>query len=321
MTTSSHDERRDDRRRATGASRSFPGMAAGRRWCAAAALVAAACGGRSPAPIGNVGGGAIGHVHDDVDGDGTPDTVTLAGRTVTMGKVSLQLPDDVGAETARVVDLGPAAYVAIESTPEDEEDATPEWALFAWQGGALVLIGYTPAGELPGDGTVRAESSNCGQETTYVYRVVDGAMTLDEDATVVAGIYREDECAACPHVLVATGGRLHFVGEALRNLSSPTLEAEDALPLPPVDGQRELVVVLAEVKPETTYLDSLVVDFGGARVSPRACVGAACAVDGRYEVFSAWERRRFVFDVPAGFVGVPVLYARGYYVRFTSTGP
>lgn len=284
------------------------------------ALALAACGGKHVEPIGNTQGGGPGaHVRDDVDGDGRADTVSLSGRTITMGKVSVNVSDsieDAPDGTARIVDLGPRAYVAFEWLPEEEEDPPLEWFLYEWRQGTLVPIGSMPAGDLPGDGTVVSSISGCGQETTYRYRVVDGKIEFDEKTV---GTFLEDECFACPHVLVNTGDGLRFVGEALRNLSSPALETEDALPLPPIAGQRELTVVLAEVKPETTYLDSLVVDFGGVRVSPRACAGAACAADGQYEIFTVRERRRFVFDVPPGFAGTPVLYARGYYVRFASS--
>ena len=86
-------------------------------------------------------------------------------------------------------------------------------------------------------------------------------------------------------------------------------------------GTRALVVILEEVKPETTYLDALAVEFGGVRVAPRGCAagGAACAADGAPEVFTLGERRRFVFDVPAGFAGAPVLFAHGYYQPFAPT--
>ena len=42
-------------------------------------------------------------------------------------------------------------------------------------------------------------------------------------------------------------------------------------------------------------------------------------VDDAPEVIALGQRRRFVFDVPAGFAGAPVLYARGYYQPFAAS--
>ena len=279
-------------------------------------LVIAACGGTPAAPVANRGG-AAGHVAGDVDGDGRPDEVTFADDTVTLNGQSLTIPAwDHTAASARVVELGGQAVIAVASQI-NEDDLT--WGIIQHDGVGLrwigdVFLGGEPSpDELPGDGTIRATIGNCGQSTTLSYTIRPGVIDKAERTT---GTYALDQCAACPYVLVETGAGLRFVGESLRNLAGPARAAEDALALPVLTaGQRELVVVLAEVKPETTYLDALTVDFGGARVAPRAC-GAACTVDGQPEVFTLGERRRFVFDVPAGFAGAPVLYARGYYQPF-----
>ena len=42
-----------------------------------------------------------------------------------------------------------------------------------------------------------------------------------------------------------------------------------------------------------------------------------CARD-HHQRHALGQRRRFVFDVPAGFAGAPVLYARGYYQPFAA---
>ncbi len=282
-------------------------------------LVLAACGGKSAAPPANRGG-AAGHVPGDVDGDGRADQVTFADNTVTLNGLSLTVPPwDHNPAGARVVELGGQAVIAVESQI-NEDDLS--WGIIQHDGSGLRWIGDVFLGgeptpdELPGDGTIRATIGNCGQSTALTYTIRPGVIDKAERTT---GVYDLALCAACPYVLVDTGAGLRFVGESLRNLAGPDRAAEDALALPVIAaGQRELVVVLEEAKPETTYLDALSVDFGGVRVAPRAC-GAACVVDGAPEVFTLGQRRRFVFDVPAGFAGAPVLYARGYYVPFAPT--
>lgn len=277
----------------------------------------AACGGKSTPAVGNNGPSAA-HVADDVDGDGQADTATLADGVITLGAITFPLPTDLGWEVAgvKVVDLGTEAVVVIENQMI-EDDLT--WRVLQFRDGALHDVGEVfhgndvQAGSMPGDGTIHTRGGNCGQETTSVYRIIDGRVARDTKTT---GTYDDSQCAACPYVAVDTAAGAVFVGESLRNLAGAHRATEDALTLPALaPGQRELVVHLFETKPETTYLDGLAVDFGGVRVAPRDC-GAVCTADGAAEVFALGERRRFVFDVPAGFTGAPVLYAHGYYQPF-----
>ena len=280
----------------------------------------AACGGKSAPTVGNTGP-ATAHVTDDVDGDGQADTATLADGVVTLGAVTFPVPTDLGWQVAgvRVVDLGTEAVVVIENEIM-EDDLT--WRILQFRDGALHDVGEAFLGNglapeaLPGDGTIRVGAGNCGQHTDIVYSIIDGRIARDEKTT---GTYDETQCAACPYVAVDTAAGAVFVGESLRNLAGAHRATEDALTLPAIaPGQRELVVHLFETKPETTYLDGLAVDFGGVRVAPRGC-GAVCTADGTADVFTLGERRRFVFDVPTGFTGAPVLYAHGYYQPFAPT--
>ena len=277
----------------------------------------AACGGKSSPAVGN-SGPSTAHVADDVDGDGKADTATLADGVITLGAVTFPLPTDLGWEVAgvKVVELGTEAVVVIENEIM-EDDLT--WRVLQFRDGALhdvgeAFLGNGPGPEaFPGDGSIHVGTGNCGQHTALVYRIIDGRIARDETTT---GTYDDRQCAACPYVAVDTASGAVFVGESLRNLAGAHRATEDALTLPALaPGQRELVVHLFETKPETTHLDGLAVDFGGTRVTPRDC-GAVCTADGAADVFTLGERRRFVFDVPAGFSGAPVLYAHGYYQPF-----
>jgi hypothetical protein len=283
-------------------------------------LSLAACGSKSKPPTGNTGGTAA--TPGDVDGDGKADEVTFADGVVTVAGATYTVPADTfSGVAAHVVDLGTETVVVVDSEIMEDDLS---WHVLRFHDGALhhvgdVFLGGDPGPEgLPGDGTIHAHLGNCGQSTEVVYRITDGKIAKTETTT---GTYDENQCAACPYVLVDTGDGLAFVGESLRNLVGRDRATEDTLALPALSGQRELVVVLSEVKPETTFLDAIAVDFDGTLVAPRACAapGSACAADGDHEVFTLGERRRFVFDVPAGFTGRPLLRARGYYEPFSPT--
>ena len=283
-----------------------------RKLALATVVVAAACGGKSQPATTNLGG--AGAVPGDIDRDGAADEVSFADGVVTVGKLAYTVPADFNPVAAKAVDLGTETVVAVQAEIM-EDDLT--WRILQFRDGELHEIGDVFLGSEPDpadvhDGTITARLGNCGQSTTVVYTIGDGKIEKSETTT---GTYDESQCAACPYVFADTGAGFGFAGESLRNLVGAGAAAEDTLVLPAVTG-REVVVVLAEVKPETTYLDAIALDFGGTRVAPRACDGPACAADGVAEVFTLGERRRFVFDVPAGFTGRPVLHATGYYQPF-----
>ncbi len=278
----------------------------------------AACGSSSKPAVSNTGGATA--VAGDLDRDGKADQVALADGVVTAAGVSFTLPADYPGVGARLVDLGTETVVAVDSEVVEDD---LRWRILQFRDGALhdlgeVFVGGEPeAADLPGDGTIHARHGNCGQSTTLVYRVTDGKLDKSETTT---GTYDVDQCTACPYVFVDTADGTVFVGESLRNLVGRARQTEDALALPAVAAdQRTLVVTLAEVKAETTFLDAIAVDFDGVIVAPRACDGAACTSDDRHDVFTIGERRRFVFDVPVGFSGQPVLRTRGYYEPFAPT--
>lgn len=234
--------------------------------------------------------------------------VTLADHRVTVDGLTYTIPDDFAAVAAHLVDLGPEVVVAVEREVV-EDDLT--WRILARRDGALVSLGDIFLGraprpdEIPRDGTIRARAYNCGQVTDFVYRIARDRIETTEHTS---GTYDGSTCAACPYVLVDTGAGLRFVGESLRNVVGAAHATEDALALPAIaPGLRELVVVLSEVKPETTHLDGLALELAGRRIAPRAFAPT---------VFARGEQRRFVFDLPPGATGTPTLYARGYYDPF-----
>ncbi len=279
------------------------------------ALAAAACGGtKTETTTVNTTAAPSAHVANDLNADGTADTATFDAGAVTAAGASFTVPADWEATGARVIELGGQAAVVVSSSVVEDDLV---WHVLLWQDGTLVDAGSAfVVGEetatFPGDGTFRVETGNCGQSSTLTYRIDGGKVVKDEQTT---GTFDESMCAACPYIFVGTGASRVFVGESLRNLVGPAQASEDALVLPAVAlGQTEIIVTVAEVKAETTYLDALAVEFDGVRVAPSAGPAAAMAADGAPTVIDLGERRRFAFAVPAGFSGSPVLHARGYYL-------
>lgn len=259
-------------------------------------------------------------VAGDLDGDGAADaaTIDLVGQTVAAGGLTFRyagLPGigEAGDEivAARVIDVGPEALVALEHrTIEDDQ----RWELLAVRGGVLTLLGkvFIGGGEptLPGNGTMIITHANCGQRVTTTVTVGDVALDMRDD---VVGTYDNDDCAACPYVFQFAGGVGAMRGESLRNLVGADAEATDELALAPAaDGV--VTVQLAEVKPETTYLDRIALRVDGGLIAPRECAGGgpACADDGVFDTFSIGARRTFTFDVPPG--AEVTLVTTGYYL-------
>ena len=128
---------------------------------------------------------------------------------------------------------------------------------------------------------------------------------------------RKENLAACPYVYLVEEGEEIFQGEILRHLDRPSKAGWQSLPLHLDRTTDRLVRVrLSEEKPETTWLDAVVLEAGGQTVRPQACAkrqAAFCEEDGRHRRLAPGETLDLVFKVRPGLKGPVHLWAAGHY--------
>ena len=120
---------------------------------------------------------------EDLDGDGTPEAISLAGTDLKIGEVAVALPADKLAGKAleiKVVDLSSKdkARELVVVDPGVEDDAV--WYLVTWAKGkagepVAVPIGSEPT--LKGDGSLTVVSTSCGETTTTTWKLSKGKLT------------------------------------------------------------------------------------------------------------------------------------------------
>lgn len=182
----------------------------------------------------------------------------------------------------------------------------------------------------PGDGSMRYIESDwtaCEREAepgkppffSGIVTRQEVILRLDKTGVMVEAARRptnkKQDCtmlAACPFVYIGD----ERIGEILRNLRGSKAYALQSLALPNTTG-RTVEIRLAEEKPEVTFLDEIYVEINGERIEPAACETAKppayCVADHRPHVLRRGESLDLTFEV-ASHKGVPLLFARGYYV-------
>jgi hypothetical protein len=274
---------------------------------------------------------------EDLDGDGDLELIEIFsdGSVHADGAVGyLRLahrpdgPDQEWGATLEVIDVrrGDRHCELLIVEPGFYESPHHAYTILSLRGDALyssetmsVPLDASDAGEPPrpilrGDGTILLRFEHC--EGHFVHRAIEHRLLTDGSIREVRDhtdhTDRHCELAACPYVFV--DGRL--AGEILRDLVGASAETEQTLELPnAIASDGTLTVVLRELKPEITYLDSIHLVADGRVVAPREC-GRACASDHRYETLAIGDERTYVFDV--GSASRLTLVARGYYEPFLS---
>jgi len=120
---------------------------------------------------------------EDLDGDGTPEAISLTGSDLKIGDVAVALPADKLAGKAleiKVIDLASKdkSRELVVVDPGTEDDAV--WYLVTWAKGAAsapveIPVGSEPA--LKGDGSLTVVKSNCGETTTTTWKLSKGKLT------------------------------------------------------------------------------------------------------------------------------------------------
>ncbi|MEM6292780.1 MAG: hypothetical protein AAGA54_16015 [Myxococcota bacterium] len=240
-------------------------------------------------------------------------TLRVDGYTTT-----LVLPDfyfDRGFDVQRL-DLDPKVpgeVLLFTQRGGDTEDPPFHFHVATYDGTALTMhplfrsYGYNSgAVQAPGDGTLVLTYDECPDATTVTYRQRGAA--IDEVDRVVRRVAKPESCAACPLLFVDyAGAGFVYVGEVLRDLSSPAMATTQPLVLRGeafaiVDGT--VSMELRESKPERTSLDAVTLRWGDHELRPTACerapAPAYCAIDGAHQVLSPGDVLPLAFAVPPG---------------------
>ncbi len=136
---------------------------------------------------------------EDLDGDGTPEAISLTGTDLKIGEVAVALPADKLAGKAleiKVIDLASKdkARELVVLDPGTEDDAV--WYVVTWAKGKAgepveVAIGSEPT--IKGDGSLTIVHSNCGETTTTTWKLSKGKLTAGKPKK--KGKRDESKCA------------------------------------------------------------------------------------------------------------------------------
>ena len=221
----------------------------------------------------------------DLDGDGIDEKVSYDGLKLTVGKaaysVNSEMPmnfEEEGASGAVVLldlDMTDASRELLVVTDPGVTDEL-QFQIFGYKNTKIVPLMDKPewvswAGFKHLVGTLQNVYDNCGSEETLEWRLNNGVISKSTKTKKT-----NSQCAACPYVYTLTERMQRFSGEILKNQRSRDLYREDLLELGSFAQNEHLRVRLVELKPETTFLDSISIvvsdtDKGVHEQFPQAC--------------------------------------------------
>lgn len=249
----------------------------------------------------------------DLDGDGTPEAITIDKGRLTVGTTSIEIDGKWVVLGDLDVSKPGKQLLLFEDQGEDARKIT----LYIYRKDALAKAGTVSGEGMRLEGKlVKERYGNCGQSWEKHWALRNDKLVKIYDKT--KGKYNPQECAACPYVYVHSGSGWFFVGEVLRNLHSPSLESTQALELPLTAVKNGRVRVrIAERKPEITHLDDVYLDVDGQHVLPTQCAQRTlfCGMDNQRLSLSKGESIELDFVLPEGAPPKTLhLWAKGYYV-------
>jgi hypothetical protein len=140
---------------------------------------------------------------EDLDGDGTPEEISLAGTELSIGEAKVTLASDkITPEKAETIELR-----AIDINKKDKAkelvivDAGAEgagtWWIVSYDGAAKtasepveVMVAGDP--EVKGNGKLTVKAENCGETTTTTYQLKKGVLAKGKEKK--KGKYDEAKC-------------------------------------------------------------------------------------------------------------------------------
>lgn len=254
----------------------------------------------------------------DLDGDGKGETMRITAEALEVAGAVLShglTVDDPRSLKAKVVDVDRSdRRNEVLLSAAEYEDLT-DYVVVSMAGGKPRVSAaiYTGSLGLAGDGRLTTEDTNCGQTTRAVYKLTKGGLEKASEKTT--GTHDNMLCAACPYVYLETESGWEFRGEILREVRFEAAQTTRSMRLGRA-SQRIVRVMIAERKPEITYLDAVAVVAGDTEIEPRRCQndagGALCAEDGAHHALAPRDELVLEFAVPPG--AELTLRATGYYV-------
>jgi hypothetical protein len=141
---------------------------------------------------------------EDLDGDGTPEEIKLAGNELSIGEAKVTLASDkLTPEKAATVEL---KVIDINKKDKSRElviaDAGAEgagtWWIVSYDGKAKtasepVEVAVSGEPEVKGNGKIVTKADNCGEMTTTTWSLKKGALTKGKEKK--KGKYDETKCA------------------------------------------------------------------------------------------------------------------------------
>jgi hypothetical protein len=264
----------------------------------------------------------------DVDGDGKPETVSLAtdGSKATVGAVTIgaldHLPKSLAAEDhpdiagIAILDIDPkkpGKQLAVRYDWDEDEEG---WVVFDLGPTKATYVGEVRPGAVPGDGTVVVTSGQCGVTTVTKYKLAKGGFVAAGETKT--GKYDANSCAACPYVYSLSANGRALQGEILRHQSSEADYRLDALPIDAVVVDGVVRIQLRELDHETTRLDSIALEIDGQLVEPLECGaatnGTPCTTDRSFVILDPGSIHGFTFPWRGPTPQTIVLRANGYYL-------
>lgn len=139
---------------------------------------------------------------DDLDGDGTPEEISLAGSELSIGEVKVTVgaltPEQAGMVELKAIDINKKdkSHELAIVVPGAEGAGT--WWIISYDGKAKtasepVEVQVTGEPEVKGNGKLTTSSSDCGETTTTTYSLKKGVLTKGKEKK--KGKRDESKCA------------------------------------------------------------------------------------------------------------------------------
>ncbi len=140
---------------------------------------------------------------EDLDGDGTPEEISLAGTELSIGEAKVTLasekltPEKAATIELKVVDLNKKDKARELVIVDAGAEGAGTWWIVSYDGAAKtasepVEVAVSGEPEIKGNGKLTTKAENCGETTTTTYALKKGVLTKGKEKK--KGKYDEAKC-------------------------------------------------------------------------------------------------------------------------------